>query len=219
MCSGDTLTGYGKVVAAAIAHMEAIQRNSPLLARLNDELIRLRKAATTSAEWQTPETAFIAFFDRKNKNRDLPANQFRNMLAETKRIPLRSNGPIGDGYANARPIGHAFDQPPQPAAPSTSSSPTTPPDQPSQREQPQADGSEHGADNDQRDGDHDTPNDEELPELPAAIRDGIEMWHRAMARGERPADEILERAAHDLFSLLKYSRIEYPRLQDASHLS
>jgi hypothetical protein len=109
--TGGIPTEYGNVVAAAIARLEVIPRNSPLLPPLNDKAIKLRKAAATQAQWRTAETALIAFFDRKNKNRDLPANQFRNMLAEAKRIPLRSNGHMVDGYANARPNGHEVEPP------------------------------------------------------------------------------------------------------------
>ncbi len=59
--------------------------------------------------------------------------------------------------------------------------------------------------------------DDELPELPAAIRDGIDMWHRAMLKRQRLPTEILELAAHDLFSLLKHSTLEYPHLADRAH--
>jgi hypothetical protein len=84
------------------------------------------------------------------------------------------------------------------------SSPSQPNQEPPEPKQPQAD-------------DDRTSYEDELIELPDAIRSGIDMWHRAMLRRERPATDILELAAHDLFAVMKQSKVEFPRLQDASH--
>jgi hypothetical protein len=58
---------------------------------------------------------------------------------------------------------------------------------------------------------------DELPELPPAICDGIDRWHRLMCGRKGSAADILRMAAHDLFALLKVSPTVYPLLQDAAH--
>lgn len=112
---------------------------------------------------------------------------------------------IDPGMAQPRQAnGHATKAPP-----TSSPSPSTQPDQEQpQTGRPQAD---HQADDDR------TSGDDELPELPAPIRDGIDMWHRATLRRERPATDLLRLAAHDLFGLLKVNATVYPHLRDKSH--
>ena len=114
------MTGiFQEQIAAAIGRVEAIQRGKPLLGPLNDVIVELRKAATTHGEWETAKAALVAFFDQRNRNRDLPAGQFRNMLDQAEHVPLRSNGHMGDVNANASPNGRAAEAP----SPNTASIP------------------------------------------------------------------------------------------------
>src|SRR5262245_41909711 len=59
--------------------------------------------------------------------------------------------------------------------------------------------------------------DDELLELPGAIRDGIAMWRRQIVHRKGSAEDILSYAARDLFGMLKVNATAYPHLHDQSH--
>ena len=69
----------------------------------------------------------------------------------------------------------------------------------------------------QADDDDRTSGDDDLPELPHPIREGITRWWRNMHYRKGPAAGVLRLAAQDLFRLLKVNAMVYPHLQDASH--